>query len=283
MNLGQLIDHFKECFFFSTRPVKTSSPLTTLCVCCRKRVCGNCSAAQCDREWTHSGSGTLQSVKFHAKRFPIRFISAYHQWTNETLKKLAHLMSSVLPFSVSWLGLSHSGIKILSHSSVLHHMTLQHYRVKDDMTSLGILDKILPVNIGQMWLDIFESYVLMLFYLQALEMLTGALFQRPPLIAAVKRQLRVRTIYESKLIEYDPERRFGRRTPSPLTFWWRWKRLMKSWCFRDILGELWGRDLYPHSVCPPGPLARGRRSDAGAEKGSVGSAWRKGIHHFLLV
>jgi len=36
--------------------------------------------------------------------------------------------------------------------------------------------------------------------------LTGALFQRPPLIAAVKRQLRIRTIYKSKLIEYDPER-----------------------------------------------------------------------------
>ncbi|GAB1302908.1 H/ACA ribonucleoprotein complex subunit DKC1 [Apodemus speciosus] len=43
----------------------------------------------------------------------------------------------------------------------------------------------------------------------ALETLTGALFQRPPLIAAVKRQLRVRTIYESKMIEYDPERRLG--------------------------------------------------------------------------
>ena len=37
-------------------------------------------------------------------------------------------------------------------------------------------------------------------------MLTGACFQRPPLIAAVKRQLRVRTIYESKLIEYDANR-----------------------------------------------------------------------------
>uniref|UniRef100_A0A8C5R8B5 H/ACA ribonucleoprotein complex subunit DKC1 n=1 Tax=Leptobrachium leishanense TaxID=445787 RepID=A0A8C5R8B5_9ANUR len=45
--------------------------------------------------------------------------------------------------------------------------------------------------------------------LRGLETLTGALFQRPPLIAAVKRQLRVRTIYESKLIEYDPERRLG--------------------------------------------------------------------------
>ncbi|KAK2873129.1 hypothetical protein Q8A67_023026 [Cirrhinus molitorella] len=44
---------------------------------------------------------------------------------------------------------------------------------------------------------------------RAIECLTGALFQRPPLIAAVKRQLRVRTIYDSKLIEYDPERRLG--------------------------------------------------------------------------
>jgi H/ACA ribonucleoprotein complex subunit 4 len=40
---------------------------------------------------------------------------------------------------------------------------------------------------------------------RALETLTGALFQRPPLISAVKRQLRVRTIYSSKLIEYDEE------------------------------------------------------------------------------
>ncbi|KAH9288737.1 hypothetical protein KI387_032854 [Taxus chinensis] len=41
---------------------------------------------------------------------------------------------------------------------------------------------------------------------RALETLTGALFQRPPLISAVKRQLRIRTIYESKLLEYDAER-----------------------------------------------------------------------------
>eukprot|EP00793_Prasinoderma_coloniale_P001636 PRCOL_00003441-RA len=41
---------------------------------------------------------------------------------------------------------------------------------------------------------------------RAIETLTGALFQRPPLISAVKRQLRVRTIYDSKLIEYDAER-----------------------------------------------------------------------------
>jgi H/ACA ribonucleoprotein complex subunit 4 len=41
---------------------------------------------------------------------------------------------------------------------------------------------------------------------RAIETLTGALFQRPPLISAVKRQLRIRTIYKSKLIEYDTER-----------------------------------------------------------------------------
>jgi len=44
---------------------------------------------------------------------------------------------------------------------------------------------------------------------RAIETLTGALFQRPPLISAVKRQLRVRTIYESKLLEFDTERNLG--------------------------------------------------------------------------
>lgn len=39
--------------------------------------------------------------------------------------------------------------------------------------------------------------------------LQGALFQRPPLISAVKRQLRIRTIYDSKLVEYDAKRRLG--------------------------------------------------------------------------
>jgi H/ACA ribonucleoprotein complex subunit 4 len=43
----------------------------------------------------------------------------------------------------------------------------------------------------------------------ALEQLTGALFLRPPLISAVKRQLRVRTIYKNTLIEYDNERHLG--------------------------------------------------------------------------
>eukprot|EP00923_Selenidium_pygospionis_P023040 GHVN01039964.1.p1 GENE.GHVN01039964.1~~GHVN01039964.1.p1 ORF type:complete len:502 (+),score=103.41 GHVN01039964.1:159-1664(+) len=41
---------------------------------------------------------------------------------------------------------------------------------------------------------------------QALDTLTGALFQRPPKTCAVKRQLRVRTIYESKLLDYDEKK-----------------------------------------------------------------------------
>jgi H/ACA ribonucleoprotein complex subunit 4 len=46
-------------------------------------------------------------------------------------------------------------------------------------------------------------------FARALENLTGALFQRPPLISAVKRQLRIRTIHESKLIEFDNDRHLG--------------------------------------------------------------------------
>jgi H/ACA ribonucleoprotein complex subunit 4 len=44
---------------------------------------------------------------------------------------------------------------------------------------------------------------------RSVDTLTGALFQRPPLISAVKRQLRIRTIYNSKLLEYDKERNLG--------------------------------------------------------------------------
>lgn len=44
---------------------------------------------------------------------------------------------------------------------------------------------------------------------QACEKLKGAMFQRPPLIAAVKRQLRIRTIYDSKLLEFDDKRNLG--------------------------------------------------------------------------
>ncbi|CAH1967031.1 unnamed protein product [Acanthoscelides obtectus] len=45
---------------------------------------------------------------------------------------------------------------------------------------------------------------------QGLEKLKGALFQRPPLISAVKRQLRVRTVYDSKLFDYDESRNMGK-------------------------------------------------------------------------
>jgi len=44
---------------------------------------------------------------------------------------------------------------------------------------------------------------------KGIEQLTGAIFQRPPLISAVKRQLRIRTIYESKLLEFDKDRKIG--------------------------------------------------------------------------
>ena len=44
---------------------------------------------------------------------------------------------------------------------------------------------------------------------KVLEKLTGAVYQRPPLISAVKRQLRIRTIYSSRLIEYDEARHLG--------------------------------------------------------------------------
>ncbi|XP_030749309.1 H/ACA ribonucleoprotein complex subunit 4 [Sitophilus oryzae] len=44
---------------------------------------------------------------------------------------------------------------------------------------------------------------------QGLEKLKGALFQRPPLISAVKRQLRVRTVFDSLLYDYDESRNLG--------------------------------------------------------------------------
>ncbi|CAL8466354.1 g5890 [Coccomyxa elongata] len=44
---------------------------------------------------------------------------------------------------------------------------------------------------------------------RALTQLRGALFQRPPLISAVKRQLRVRTIFDSKMLEFDEDRQLA--------------------------------------------------------------------------
>jgi H/ACA ribonucleoprotein complex subunit 4 len=44
---------------------------------------------------------------------------------------------------------------------------------------------------------------------KALLSLTGPVFQRPPLISAVKKELRVRTVYESKLLDYDEKKDMG--------------------------------------------------------------------------
>lgn len=41
--------------------------------------------------------------------------------------------------------------------------------------------------------------------LKAFKKLTGQIFQKPPAVAAVKRQLRVRSIYDSKLFQFDQE------------------------------------------------------------------------------
>lgn len=53
--------------------------------------------------------------------------------------------------------------------------------------------------------------MLLLIFIQKIEMMTGALFQRPPLISAVKRQLRIRTIYECKMLEYNKEDAMGKK------------------------------------------------------------------------
>ena len=42
-----------------------------------------------------------------------------------------------------------------------------------------------------------------------LKRLQGACFQRPPLILRVKKELRIRTIYAFKLIEFNKEKKYG--------------------------------------------------------------------------
>lgn len=44
---------------------------------------------------------------------------------------------------------------------------------------------------------------------RAVQKLRGALFQRPPLISAVKRQLRIRSVYDSKLFEFNEKTNLG--------------------------------------------------------------------------
>ncbi|VDP84357.1 unnamed protein product [Echinostoma caproni] len=63
---------------------------------------------------------------------------------------------------------------------------------------------------GKVYIGIFRLHEALDSYKRAVETLSGALFQRPPLVAAVKRQLRVRTVYENKLLEYDKEKGLGK-------------------------------------------------------------------------
>lgn len=44
---------------------------------------------------------------------------------------------------------------------------------------------------------------------RAVDKLTGALFQRPPLMCAVKRELRIRNVYRIEILEFDGDRRVG--------------------------------------------------------------------------
>ncbi len=103
--------------------------------------------------------------------------------------------------------------------------------------------------------------------LRALEKLTGALFQvlvptpflispqqRPPLISAVKRQLRIRTIYESKLYEFDEVCFIRVHLLS----------LIAGAAFGCLLGQLRGWYLHPNSLRSSWLLARHRWSHAGA-------------------
>ncbi len=64
-------------------------------------------------------------------------------------------------------------------------------------------------------------------FAKGLETLTGALFQRPPLISAVKRQLRIRTIFDTKIYGFDND-------PSPC----------------GLLGLVPGWYLHSNFVCP---------------------------------
>lgn len=72
--------------------------------------------------------------------------------------------------------------------------------------------------------------------LQGLEKLRGALFQRPPLISAVKRQLRVRSVYESKLLDFDPERNIGLYSFYHVLSRFFFKLIINRINFRCILG-----------------------------------------------
>lgn len=68
-------------------------------------------------------------------------------------------------------------------------------------------------------------------FVQTFESLTGAVFQKPPIIAGVKRQLRIRRIYESELLEFDHRRNIDENLLPSSTF----SSAVRS-SSRDLLG-----------------------------------------------
>lgn len=99
---------------------------------------------------------------------------------------------------------------------------------------------------------------------RGIETLTGALFQRPPLISAVKRQLRIRSIYASKLFEYDEERHLA-------VFWVSCEAgtYVRTLCVH--LGLLLG--VGGHMQVRGGPRAARRAARAAEAAGGVCGSW----------
>jgi H/ACA ribonucleoprotein complex subunit 4 len=100
---------------------------------------------------------------------------------------------------------------------------------------------------------------------RGLNSLTGALFQRPPLISAVKRQLRIRTIYESRLLQYDEERQL-------VVFWVSCEAgtYIRTLCVH--LGLMLGVGAHMQArPCPPAPHSRRSSGSAyGLQRASPG-------------
>lgn len=65
---------------------------------------------------------------------------------------------------------------------------------------------VLKVNVIYINIIVIQKYFFMAFFMQIntiLETLRGAQFHRPPLISGVKQPVKIRTIHESKLVDYD--------------------------------------------------------------------------------
>lgn len=147
----------------------------------------------------------------------------------------------------------------------------------------------------------YTCWTLDILFLQCLERLKGALFQRPPLISAVKRQLRIRTVYECKMLEYDKENAFGELSFMSLilitlkmvfaeTRCVKWKIKMfvllickNCSCFRNLLGELRSRNIYSYNVCASGTNAGCWWANARTAPCEVRNSVRKGKELFMCL